>query len=252
MKKNSKPETTDFGFKIIPKKYKTLMVSNVFHSVAKKYDLMNDLMSFGIHRIWKRFTIQYSNTRPGQIILDLAGGTGDLTARLSRLVGNKGRVILADINDSMLKIGRNRLRNFGIVNNVSYIQTDAEVLPFAHNTFDCIIISFGLRNITNKEKALRSMYQVLKVGGRLLILEFSTPLFKCLKQIYDLYSFYIIPHIGEIVTNDAKSYRYLAESIRMHPNQETLKLMMLDLGFNGVEYFNMTGGIVALHRGYKF
>lgn len=252
MADEDKRETTHFGYRTVAKDQKALMVADVFHSVAAKYDLMNDLMSFGIHRIWKRFAIQCSSVRRGQKVLDLAGGTGDLTAKFSRLVGEEGEVVLADINDSMLKVGREKLRNRGILGNVSYVQANAEALPFSDDTFDCTTISFGLRNVTEKEQALKSMFRVLKPGGRLLILEFSTPLFKPLNKAYDLYSFHVLPRIGEMVARDAGSYRYLAESIRMHPDQETLKSMMLDAGFDSVEYFNMTGGIVALHRGYKF
>ncbi|MBX4180861.1 bifunctional demethylmenaquinone methyltransferase/2-methoxy-6-polyprenyl-1,4-benzoquinol methylase UbiE [Sodalis sp. CWE] len=252
-KHDKKHITTHFGYSTVLKSEKTLMVADIFHSVAKKYDLMNDLMSFGLHRIWKRTSIRYSGVRCGQTVLDLAGGTGDLTAKISRLVGNDGRVILTDINDSMLKVGRDKLRNLGIINNVSYIQANAEQLPFSDNTFDCIIISFGLRNVTEIEQALNAMYRVLKPGGRLLILEFSTPyLFNPLKKAYYLYSFYVLPCIGKMIAKDARSYRYLAESIRIHPNQEELKSMMSDAGFKIIEYFNMSGGIVALHRGYKF
>lgn len=247
-----KQETTHFGFRTVAKDDKAEMVAEVFHSVAAKYDLMNDLMSFGIHRIWKRFTIDSSGVRRGQRVLDLAGGTGDLTAKFSRLVGEQGEVVLADINDSMLKMGREKLRNLGIVGNVSYVQANAEALPFPDNYFDCITISFGLRNVTEKEKALRSMFRVLKPGGRLLVLEFSKPLLAPLSKAYDTYSFHILPRIGEWVAQDAESYRYLAESIRMHPDQETLKGMMADAGFENVNYSNLTGGIVALHRGFKF
>ncbi len=246
------PETTHFGFRTIAKDEKESMVAEVFHSVASKYDLMNDLMSFGIHRIWKRFTIDCSGVRRGQKVLDLAGGTGDLTAKFSRLVGETGSVILADINDSMLKMGREKLRDSGIVGNVRYVQANAEELPFPDNYFDCITISFGLRNVTDKDKALRSMFRVLKPGGRLLVLEFSKPLLDPLNKAYDTYSFHILPKIGELVANDSESYRYLAESIRMHPDQETLKEMMSDAGFDSVSYYNLTGGIVALHRGFKF
>ncbi|EJD6376593.1 MULTISPECIES: bifunctional demethylmenaquinone methyltransferase/2-methoxy-6-polyprenyl-1,4-benzoquinol methylase UbiE [Providencia] len=245
-------ETIDFGFRTVGKEDKAGLVANVFHSVASKYDLMNDLMSFGIHRIWKRFTIEASGVRRNQRVLDLAGGTGDLTAKFSRLVGEKGEVILADINDSMLKMGREKLRDLGIVGNVNYVQANAEELPFPDNYFDCITISFGLRNVTDKDKALRSMFRVLKPGGRLLVLEFSKPVIEPLNKAYDAYSFHILPRIGQAIVNDPDSYRYLAESIRMHPNQETLKAMMENAGFEQVSYTNMTGGIVALHKGFKF
>jgi ubiquinone/menaquinone biosynthesis methyltransferase ubiE len=241
-------ETTHFGFKTVAKEDKQKLVANVFHSVAGKYDLMNDLLSFGIHRLWKRFTIDCSGVK----VLDLAGGTGDFTAKFSRLVGQSGEVVLADINDSMLQVGREKLRNLGVVGNVNYVQANAEALPFPDNTFDCVIISFGLRNVTDKDKALRSMYRVLKPGGRLLVLEFSKPILDPLSKAYNFYSFNILPKIGEMVVNDGESYRYLAESIRMHPAQEPLKEMMLQAGFEEVSYYNLTAGIVALHRGYKF
>ncbi|ACR67395.1 ubiquinone/menaquinone biosynthesis C-methyltransferase UbiE [Edwardsiella ictaluri] len=246
------PETTHFGYKTVAAADKAGKVAQVFHSVAGKYDLMNDLMSFGIHRLWKRFTIDCSGVRQGQRVLDLAGGTGDLAARFSRMVGEQGEVILADINDSMLKIGREKLRNMGIVGNLNYVQANAEALPFPENYFDCITIAFGLRNVTDKDKALRSMFRVLKPGGRLLVLEFSRPQFVALSKAYDAYSFHILPRIGEMVAHDGDSYRYLAESIRMHPDQETLKGMMAAAGFENTTYDNLTGGIVALHRGYKF
>ncbi|AWF40485.1 bifunctional demethylmenaquinone methyltransferase/2-methoxy-6-polyprenyl-1,4-benzoquinol methylase UbiE [Proteus mirabilis] len=245
-------ETTDFGFQTVDKDEKQTMVAKVFHSVASKYDLMNDLMSFGIHRVWKRYTIEASGVRRNQRVLDLAGGTGDLTAKFSRLVGENGEVVLADINDSMLKMGRDKLRDHGIVGNVSYVQANAEELPFPDDYFDCITISFGLRNVTDKAKALRSMFRVLKPGGRLLVLEFSKPVLDPLSKIYDAYSFHILPRIGQVIVNDADSYRYLTESIRMHPDQETLKGMMEEAGFDQVSYTNMTGGIVALHKGFKF
>ncbi|MBS9782954.1 MAG: bifunctional demethylmenaquinone methyltransferase/2-methoxy-6-polyprenyl-1,4-benzoquinol methylase UbiE [Pasteurella sp.] len=245
-------DTTHFGFKTVAKEEKQQLVAQVFHNVAGKYDLMNDLLSFGIHRVWKRFTVDCSGVRKGQKVLDLAGGTGDFTAKFSRLVGNTGEVVLADINSSMLEVGREKLRNLGVVGNVSYVQANAEMLPFADNTFDCVIISFGLRNVTDKDKALRSMYRVLKPGGRLLVLEFSKPIIDPISQAYNFYSFNILPKIGEAVVNDGDSYRYLAESIRVHPKQDELKAMMEQAGFESVNYYNLSAGIVALHRGYKF
>lgn len=243
--------TTHFGYKTVNKNEKASLVAGVFHSVAAKYDVMNDLMSAGIHRVWKRFTIELSGVRPGNRVLDIAGGTGDLTAKFSRIVGPTGQVVLADINDSMLKVGRDKLIDNGIVGNVEYVQANAECLPFPDNYFDCVTIAFGLRNVTDKDAALRSMLRVLKPGGRLLVLEFSKPPSKALSKIYDMYSFTALPVLGKLIANDSESYRYLAESIRMHPDQETLKSMMETAGFARAEYFNMTGGIVALHRGVK-
>ena len=245
-------DNTHFGFKTVSETEKEHLVADVFHSVADKYDLMNDLMSLGIHRLWKRFTIDCAGVRPGQKILDLAGGTGDLTAKFSRLTGENGEVVLADINDSMLKVGREKLRNKGLVNNIRYVQANAENLPFPDNYFDLITIGFGLRNVTHKEQALASMYRALKPGGRLLVLEFSKPTNVVMSKLYDFYSFQILPKMGQLVAKDSDSYQYLAESIRMHPDQETLKSMMESVGFEQVTYHNLTQGIVALHRGFKF
>ncbi|AEX99918.1 Ubiquinone/menaquinone biosynthesis methyltransferase ubiE [Oceanimonas sp. GK1] len=244
--------TTHFGYQTVNAEEKEQMVASVFHSVAAKYDVMNDLMSFGIHRLWKRFTIDCSGVRPGQKVLDLAGGTGDLTAKFSRMVGEQGQVVLADINDSMLKVGRDKLRNKGLGSNIAYVQANAEALPFPDNHFDLITIAFGLRNVTNKDKALASMQRVLKPGGRLLVLEFSKPQHEIMSKLYDFYSFNVLPKMGALVAQDSDSYQYLAESIRMHPDQETLKQMMEEAGLEQVEYFNLTDGVVALHRGFKF
>jgi demethylmenaquinone methyltransferase/2-methoxy-6-polyprenyl-1,4-benzoquinol methylase len=251
-KDSTKESTTHFGYKTIEKDDKISMVAGVFHSVAAQYDLMNDLMSFGIHRLWKRFTIDASGVRPGNKVLDLAGGTGDLTAKFSKLVGREGKVILADINSSMLNVGRDKLRDKGLVQNIEYVQANAEYLPFEENTFDVVTIAFGLRNVTDKDKALRSIYSVLKPGGRLLVLEFSKPEHELVNKAYDFYSFNILPKMGELVAKDGASYQYLAESIRMHPDQETLKDMMDNAGFEQTTYKNLTGGVVALHKGYKF
>ncbi|CAA0082593.1 Ubiquinone/menaquinone biosynthesis C-methyltransferase UbiE [Zhongshania aliphaticivorans] len=244
-------KTTHFGYKTVDTQDKVKMVAGVFHSVAAKYDLMNDLMSGGVHRLWKRFTIELSGVRTGNAVLDIAGGTGDLAAKFSRLVGPSGRVVLADINDSMLTVGREKLTNKGIVGNIEYVQANAECLPFPDNSFDCITIAFGLRNVTDKDAALRSMNRVLKPGGRLLVLEFSKPVNPVIGKLYDRYSFDILPKMGQLVANDPESYRYLAESIRMHPDQDTLKGMMSDAGFVEVRYHNMTAGVVAVHRGVK-
>jgi len=243
--------TTHFGFQEVPVEEKAHRVADVFHSVAGKYDLMNDLMSGGVHRLWKRFTIELSAVRPGHKVLDIAGGTGDLAYKFSTLVGDDGQVILSDINSSMLNVGRDRLIDLGVNQNVQYVQLDAQHIPFDEDSFDCITISFGLRNVTDKDLALRSILRVLKPGGRLLVLEFSKPKNALLEKVYDQYSFRLLPAIGKLITNDAESYRYLAESIRMHPDQETLKGMMADAGFENIEYHNMTGGIVALHKGIK-
>ncbi|WP_395946150.1 bifunctional demethylmenaquinone methyltransferase/2-methoxy-6-polyprenyl-1,4-benzoquinol methylase UbiE [Caedibacter taeniospiralis] len=243
---------THFGFEEVKWEDKQQRVAEVFHSVAAKYDIMNDLMSFGIHRLWKKITIQKAGVKPGHKILDLAGGTGDLAYQFTQKVGEQGTVILSDINASMLDVGREKLINRGCIGNIEYVQANAECLPFAENTFDCITISFGLRNVTDKDAALASMYRVLKPGGRLLVLEFSKPIMPLLGEIYDQYSFKILPFMGQLIAQDADSYRYLAESIRKHPDQEILKQMMLRAGFDKVEYQNMTGGVVALHMGVKY
>lgn len=243
--------TTHFGYRQVPVEEKAKRVADVFHSVAGKYDLMNDLMSMGIHRLWKRFTIELSGVRKGHRVLDLAGGTGDLTKRFSDLVGPTGEVVLADINDSMLKVGRSRLTDEGYAGNIDYVQADAEHLPFPENSFNVVSIAFGLRNVTDKDQALRDMTRVLKPGGKLLVLEFSKPTIPLLSRAYDLYSFTALPVMGKLFAGDSESYKYLAESIRMHPDQETLKQMMNDAGLVNCKYHNMTGGIVALHVGVK-
>ena len=247
----SEDNNTHFGYKQVDSDAKAGLVANVFHSVAARYDVMNDLMSAGIHRVWKRFTIEVSAVRRGHRVLDIAGGTGDLAARFSDLVGSDGEVVLADINESMLQVGRDKLLDRGYTGNMRYVQADAEFLPFPDNYFDVVSIAFGLRNVTHKENALASMLRVLKPGGRLLVLEFSKPENELLGRAYDNYSFRVLPVLGKLVAGDSDSYQYLAESIRMHPDQESLKTMMEEAGFARCEYFNMTGGIVALHRGIK-
>ena len=244
-------KTTHFGYKTVNVEEKAGKVADVFHSVASNYDLMNDLMSAGVHRLWKRMTIEMSGVRPGNKVLDIAGGTGDLAAKFSPIVGTEGYVVLADINDSMLKVGRDRLMNIGVVDNVKFSQADAQYLPFPDNTFDIVTIAFGLRNVTDKDLALKSMLRVLKPGGRLLILEFSKPGNPLLSKIYDTYSFNILPKLGKLFADDGDSYQYLAESIRMHPDQKTLISMMDDAGFANTDFHNMTGGVVSLHRGVK-
>lgn len=245
-------DTTHFGFTDVPVEKKQGLVAGVFDSVADKYDVMNDLMSAGIHRLWKRYTIEKSGVRAGHKVLDLAGGTGDLAALFSPKVGDSGEVVLADINESMLKVGRDRMLDKGLVGNIKFVQVNAETLPFASNTFDCITIAFGLRNVTDKQKALSSMYRVLKPGGRLLVLEFSKPTHPLMNKVYDAYSFNLLPKIGKVITGDEESYRYLAESIRMHPEQDELKAMFEKANFEDCHYQNLTGGVVALHSGYKF
>jgi len=243
--------STDFGFQRVPPEDKARRVRGVFDSVADHYDLMNDLMSAGAHRIWKRFTLALANLRAGQRALDVAGGSGDLAAGLARQVGERGLVVLTDINAAMLRRGRDRLINAGCVGNVEYVQADAQSLPFPDGSFDCITIGFGLRNVTDKAAALKSMHRVLKTGGQLLVLEFSTPVAPGLKPMYDAYSFRVLPWLGGLVAKDADSYRYLAESIRMHPSQEVLLDMLRAAGFGQARYHNLTGGIVAVHRGCK-
>ncbi len=245
-------QTTHFGYQQVPVIEKANRVAEVFHSVADKYDVMNDVMSFGVHRLWKRLTIDAAGAKQGSQVLDLAGGTGDLASKFARIVGKSGKVVLSDINASMLENGRKRLTDQGIAGNIEYVQANAECLPFADNTFDIITIAFGLRNVTNKDAALRSMFRVIKPGGRLLVLEFSKPVLPGLAPLYDQYSFKLLPMMGKLIANDADSYRYLAESIRMHPDQATLQGMMETAGFERVTYTNMTGGIVALHKGFKF
>ncbi len=245
-------DSTHFGYQTVDKAEKQARVADVFHSVASNYDLMNDVMSLGVHRLWKRFTIDLAAVSKGQKVLDLAGGTGDLASRFARQVGAGGQVILSDINDSMLRQGRSRLIDEGLAGNLDYAQANAEALPFPDNYFDCITIAFGLRNVTDKDAALAEMYRVLKPGGRLLVLEFSKPVVPGLGKIYDLYSFSLLPKLGKWIARDEDSYRYLAESIRMHPDQQTLKTMALDAGFDSCDVYNLSGGIVALHRAFKF
>ncbi len=244
--------TTHFGYREVPESAKAGMVGQVFSSVASRYDVMNDVMSFGIHRLWKRFTIGQAGVRAGQKVLDLAGGTGDLAAQFVPQVGQTGCVTVADINAAMLDVGRARFADAGLAGNVEFVQANAECLPFPDNHFDCITIAFGLRNVTHIDAALASMFRVLKPGGRLLVLEFSKPVLPGLNAVYDAYSFHLLPKLGKLIANDEDSYRYLVESIRKHPDQETLKGMMEKAGFERVHYFNLSGGIVALHKGYKF
>jgi demethylmenaquinone methyltransferase/2-methoxy-6-polyprenyl-1,4-benzoquinol methylase len=244
--------STDFGFQRVSREDKARRVRGVFDSVAGNYDLMNDLMSAGTHRLWKRFTLSLANLRPGQRALDVAGGTGDLAAGLARQVGERGLVVLTDINAAMLQRGRDRLIDAGLAGNVACVQANAERLPFPDAVFDCVTIGFGLRNVTDKAAALAAMRRTLKPGGQLLVLEFSRPSVAGLQPLYDAYSFRILPLLGRFVAGDAASYRYLAESIRMHPDQETLLKMMQDAGLEGCRYHNLAGGIVAVHRGYKY
>ncbi|NNM61020.1 MAG: bifunctional demethylmenaquinone methyltransferase/2-methoxy-6-polyprenyl-1,4-benzoquinol methylase UbiE [Steroidobacteraceae bacterium] len=248
---NEPNRTVDFGFETVDWAEKARRVRSVFESVAGKYDLMNDLMSFGVHRLWKQFTLAVAGLRAGQSVLDVAGGTGDLAKGLARQVGPGGRVVLSDINPAMLERGRDRLLDAGIAGNIECVVADAEALPFEDDSFDCVTIGFGLRNVTDKAAALASMHRVLKPGGQILVLEFSKPTVPGLGAIYDMYSFNVLPRLGALVAHDAASYRYLAESIRMHPDQETLLEMLRTAGFAHARYHNLSGGIVALHRGFK-
>lgn len=253
MTDTSRPkDTTHFGFEEVPADEKARRVRGVFDSVAQRYDVMNDLMSFGIHRIWKRIAVEIAGVRPGQKVLDLAAGTGDLTAALAARAGPRGTVVAADINQSMLRVGRDRLLDRGVAEGVAWVQADAEALPFANGSFDCITMAFGLRNVTDKAAALASMRRVLRPGGRLLVLEFSKPARGPVSALYDLYSFRMLPALGRLVAGDEKSYRYLAESIRMHPGQHELRALMEASGFSRCDYLNLSAGIVAIHRGYKF
>ena len=246
------PSTTDFGYQQVPVAEKQARVRAVFESVAGNYDLMNDLMSAGTHRLWKRFTLSQTGLRPGQRALDVAGGTGDIAAGMCKQVGDKGLVVLTDINAAMLAEGRDAMTDRGIVNNVRFSLANAERLPFPDSSFDCVTIGFGLRNVTDKAAALRAMQRVLKPGGQLLILEFSHPVVPGLKPLYDAYSFSVLPWLGKVVARDEESYRYLAESIRKFPKQQELVEMMQAAGLEGCKYHNLTGGIVAVHRGYRF
>jgi demethylmenaquinone methyltransferase / 2-methoxy-6-polyprenyl-1,4-benzoquinol methylase len=240
---------THFGFEKVEETQKAQKVAGVFHSVANKYDIMNDVMSFGLHRIWKMFTISLANVLPGQRVLDIAGGTGDLALAFAKKAGTTGEVWLSDINSSMLEVGRDRVIDCGAI--IPCVQLDAEKIPFKNNYFDLVTVSFGLRNMTHKEIALKEMSRVTKPGGKTMVLEFSQPV-DLIKPVYDIYSFKVLPWLGQKIAGDADSYKYLAESIRMHPDQETLKQMMLDCGFDHVEVHRLTGGIVALHIGYKY
>jgi demethylmenaquinone methyltransferase/2-methoxy-6-polyprenyl-1,4-benzoquinol methylase len=246
---NSK--STDFGYQEVTPEEKTSRVTEVFRSVSGSYDVMNDLMSFGVHRLWKRQAVHLSGVKKGQSVLDVAGGTGDLSRLFHQRVGKQGSVLMTDINSAMLHEGRDKMIDAGIVSGINYAQVNAEVLPFANNSFDCINIAFGLRNVTDKQKAINSMFEKLRYGGCLIILEFSKTKLSLLSRLYEAYSFNVIPKIGKMVAKDEASYQYLVESIRMHPDQETLKGMIEAAGFSKVEYFNLTGGIVAIHRAYK-
>lgn len=247
----SDDKTTHFGYRQVPVEEKAGHVREVFDSVSSRYDIMNDLMSLGIHRLWKRQTVELAGVRRGQRVLDLAAGTGDLSERFAGIVGREGQVVVTDVNAAMLARGRERLVNAGVAGNVFFAQVNAETLPFPENRFDCLTIGFGLRNVTHKRLALEEMFRVLRPGGRALVLEFSRPTSLPVRKAYDLYSFSVLPALGRLIASDADSYRYLAESIRMHPDQETLQAMMEQAGFERCRFFNLTSGIVAIHRGYK-
>jgi demethylmenaquinone methyltransferase/2-methoxy-6-polyprenyl-1,4-benzoquinol methylase len=249
---NDQPDQTHFGFQTVPTADKARRVRGVFDSVAGNYDLMNDLMSGGLHRLWKRFTLSRTGLRPGQSALDVAGGTGDLSAGMARQVGPSGQVILSDINAAMLAEGRDRLIDRGIAGNLGVVQANAERLPFRDSSFHCVTIGFGLRNVTDKPAAVAEMTRVLKPGGRLLVLEFSRPAIEFLRPVYDLYSFQVLPRLGELVAGDRESYQYLAESIRMHPNQYAMLQMLEEAGLEDCRYHNLSGGIVALHIGQRY
>jgi demethylmenaquinone methyltransferase/2-methoxy-6-polyprenyl-1,4-benzoquinol methylase len=246
------PSTTHFGFRDVPVAEKQALVGQVFTSVARNYDLMNDLMSFGIHRLWKRHFVAVSGVRRGDRVLDLAGGTGDIAALLKPVVGDEGEVVVGDINAAMLGVGRDRLTDRGLVAGLRWAQMNAEALPFPDNSFDAVTIAFGLRNVTDKDKALADMCRILKPGGRALVLEFSKVKSELFSKLYDFHSFKVLPKLGQLFAGDADSYQYLAESIRKHPDQETLKAMMERAGFGRVEVRNLSNGIVAIHRAYKF
>ncbi len=252
MTEPDRDNTTHFGFRDVLEKDKPRLVAEVFRSVADKYDLMNDLMSFGVHRAWKQFAVGLSHVRSGHQVLDVAAGSGDLAGRFARLVGSSGMVVSTDISEAMLQRGRKRLTDVGIVGNVLYVQADAEYLPFRDNLFHCVSIGFGLRNVTHQQVALQSMYRCLRPGGRVLVLEFSRPTTKWLRKVYDLYSFNLLPQVGRLVVGDKASYQYLVESIRKQPAQAELQSMMETAGFERVAYHNLSGGIVAVHTGYKF
>ena len=251
MKETEDERLTQFGFRRVPTEEKAGLVGAVFESVAERYDLMNDLMSLGVHRLWKRFTVAAAAPRQGERIMDLAGGTGDLAAQMAPLVGASGQVVVADLNESMLTTGRDRLLNAGQIEALQYVLCDAEALAFPDSSFDCVTMAFGLRNVTHKDRALKEVLRVLRPGGRLLVLEFSQPKAPGLRPLYDWYSFNVLPSLGRWVAGDADSYRYLAESIRMHPDQESLEEMFKQAGFERCRFQNLSGGIVALHKGYK-